>query len=182
MKEALQEHGDAVIAVVATSGTTNFGTIDDIAGIVRTLKEEFDFWLHIDGAYGLAAMLSPQARHKFAGVEEADSLIVDTHKWLFAPFDACALIYRDPNSGRRAHTQKASTSTRSPTPRSGAVGFRHPTDQTTSRTAAVVFRGQLYGVEAYREAIGHSIDLARQIATEIRQQERASGARTRTLP
>src|SRR5699024_9366535 len=106
VRQALAEHGDAVIAVVATSGTTNFGTIDDIAGIAA-LKEEVDFWLHIDGAYGLAAMLAPQVRHRFAGVERADSLIVDPHKWLFAPFDACALIYRDPNIGRRAHTQRA---------------------------------------------------------------------------
>ncbi|RAF64157.1 aspartate aminotransferase family protein, partial [Burkholderia multivorans] len=106
VRAALEEHGDAVIAVVATSGTTNFGTIDDIAGIAA-LKKEFDFWLHIDGAYGLAAMLSPLAKHKFAGVEDADSVIVDPHKWLFAPFDACALIYRDPRNGRRAHTQHA---------------------------------------------------------------------------
>src|SRR5699024_12528914 len=52
-------------------------------------------------------MLAPQVRHRFAGVERAGSLIVDPHKWLFAPFDACALIYRDPNIRRRAHPQRA---------------------------------------------------------------------------
>ena len=66
-----------------------------------------DVWLHIDGAYGLAAMLVERMRPGFAGVELADSLIVDPHKWLFAPFDACALIYRDPAGARLAHTQHA---------------------------------------------------------------------------
>ena len=106
VRAALEEHGASVFAVVATAGSTNFGIVDDVASIAA-LKVEFDFWLHVDGAYGLAAMLSPLARHRFAGVEHADSVIVDPHKWLFAPFDACALIYRDPETGRRAHTQHA---------------------------------------------------------------------------
>ena len=170
VRQALVEHGDAVIAVVATSGTTNFGTIDDIAGIAA-LKEEFDFWLHIDGAYGLAAMLAPQVRHRFAGVERADSLIVDPHKWLFAPFDACALIYRDPNIGRRAHTQRAEyldalTEAQEWSPSDFAI-------QLTRRPRGLPLWYSLasYGAETYREAIGHSIDLAREIATEIRRRE-----------
>lgn len=167
VRAALDEHGDAVIAVVATSGTTNFGTIDDIAGIAA-LKDEYDFWLHIDGAYGLAAMLSPQAKHKFVGVESADSVIVDPHKWLFAPFDACALIYRDPTAGRRAHTQRAEyldtlTETEDWSPSDYAI-------QLTRRPRGLPLWYSLasYGAETYREAIGHSIDLAMQIGTEIR--------------
>ncbi|WP_137825286.1 aminotransferase class V-fold PLP-dependent enzyme [Brevibacterium sp. 2SA] len=167
VREALEEHGDAVIAVVATSGTTNFGTIDDIAGIAA-LKDDFDFWLHIDGAYGLAAMLSPLAKHKFAGVERADSVIVDPHKWLFAPFDACALIYRDPRNGRRAHTQKAEyldTLTESDewSPSDYAIQLtRRP------RGLPLWFSLATYGAQTYRDAISHSIDLARQISTEIK--------------
>ena len=167
VRAALQEHGDAVIAVVATSGTTNFGTIDDIAGIAA-LKGEFDFWLHIDGAYGLAAMLSPLVRHKFAGVESADSVIVDPHKWLFAPFDACALIYRDPAAGRRAHTQRAEyldtlTESQEWSPSDYAI-------QLTRRPRGLPLWYSLasYGAETYREAIGHSIDLAMQIGSEIK--------------
>src|SRR5699024_12268147 len=87
-------------------GTGNLAATVGAAGLAP-LKEEFDCWRDIAGAYGLAAMLAPQVRQRFAGVERADSLIVDPHKWLFAPFDACALIYRDPNIGRRAHTQRA---------------------------------------------------------------------------
>ncbi len=64
-------------------------------------------WLHVDGAYGLAALVAESARHLFAGVERADSFSVDPHKWLFAPFDCAALVYRDPEPARAAHTQHA---------------------------------------------------------------------------
>ena len=96
-----------VFAVVATAGTTNLGFIDDLDGIGLAAQER-DIWFHVDGAYGLAALCAPTVRPLFAGVERADSLIVDPHKWLFAPFDACALIYRDPAIAKRAHTQHAS--------------------------------------------------------------------------
>ena len=58
--------------------------------------------------YGLAALCAPSARGKFAGIEHADSFIVDPHKWLFSPFDSCALLYRDPALARAAHRQHAS--------------------------------------------------------------------------
>lgn len=167
VRAALDEHGDAVIAVVATAGTTNFGTIDDIAGIAA-LKSEFDFWFHVDGAYGLSGMLSPVARHRYSGVESADSVIVDPHKWLFAPYDACALIYRDPETGRRAHTQHAEyldTLT-------DAADFS-PSDyaiQLTRRPRGLPLWYSLatHGAQAYRDAITHSIELAREIGTEIK--------------
>ena len=96
-----------VFAVVATAGTTNLGIIDDLNGVGLAAIER-DIWFHVDGAYGLAALCAPTVRPLFNGVERADSFIVDPHKWLFAPFDACALIYRDPAIAKRAHTQHAS--------------------------------------------------------------------------
>jgi glutamate/tyrosine decarboxylase-like PLP-dependent enzyme len=98
--------GHKVFAIVATAGTTNLGIIDDLQGIGRAAKE-LGIWFHVDGAYGLAALCAPSVRHLFDGVEQADSLIVDPHKWLFAPFDACALIYRNPEIARKVHLQKA---------------------------------------------------------------------------
>jgi glutamate/tyrosine decarboxylase-like PLP-dependent enzyme len=68
---------------------------------------ELGTWMHVDGAYGGAALAAPSVRARFAGIEAADSFIVDPHKWLFAPFDSCALLYRDPDVARRAHTQHA---------------------------------------------------------------------------
>ena len=95
-----------LFAIVVTSGTTNAGVIDDLtaaAGVCRELRT----WLHVDGAYGGAALAAPSVRPRFAGIEAADSFIVDPHKWLFAPFDSCALLYREPEIARRAHTQHA---------------------------------------------------------------------------
>ena len=95
-----------VFAIVATAGTTNAGVIDDLEG-AGSIANELGIWYHVDGAYGGAALCSPTVRPRFAGIERCDSFIVDPHKWLFAPFDCCALLYRDPELGRLAHTQHA---------------------------------------------------------------------------
>ena len=98
-----EEDRDRVFAIVATAGTTNAGVIDDLAGVAEVCAE-FDVWMHVDGAYGGAGLAAPSVRDRYTGIEHADSFIVDPHKWLFAPFDCCALVYRDPNARpRRAH-------------------------------------------------------------------------------
>jgi glutamate/tyrosine decarboxylase-like PLP-dependent enzyme len=97
---------DRVFAVVATGGTTNVGVVDDLAGVGAAARDE-GAWFHVDAAYGGAALVSDRLRPAFAGIELADSFIVDPHKWLFAPFDSCALVYRDPATARAAHTQNA---------------------------------------------------------------------------
>ena len=106
LRAALDADGEGVFAVVATAGTTNLGTIDDLAGVAEVCGER-GLWLHVDGAYGLGALCAPSVRDRFAGIERVDSFIVDPHKWLFAPFDSCALIYREPAFGRAAHRQHA---------------------------------------------------------------------------
>ncbi|HWU22569.1 MAG TPA: aminotransferase class V-fold PLP-dependent enzyme, partial [Nocardioides sp.] len=103
---ATQGELDAVFAIVGTAGTTNLGVVDDLTGLAD-VAEEHGWWFHVDGAYGGAGLAAPSVRHLFAGVERADSFIVDPHKWLFAPYDCCALLYRDPVLARAAHTQRA---------------------------------------------------------------------------
>ena len=80
--------------------------IDDLRA-AADVAAELRTWLHVDGAYGGAALAAPSVRDRFAGIEAADSFIVDPHKWLFAPFDSCALLYREPEIARQAHTQHA---------------------------------------------------------------------------
>lgn len=166
VRAALDEHGDRVFAVVATAGSTNFGIVDDLAGIAEVTTEQ-GTWLHVDGAYGLAGRLSTRRREVFAGLEHADSVIVDPHKWLFAPFDACALIYRDPERGRRAHTQHAEyldtlTETKDWSPSDFAAHLtRRP------RGLPTWFSLATYGVRAYREAIDAAIDLAAEVGRVI---------------
>ena len=108
--EAIQEYeksGGRVFCIVATAGTTNLGIIDHLDSIDDVAVER-DIWFHVDGAYGLAALCAPSVRAKFDGIEYADSFIVDPHKWLFAPFDVCALIYKDPTIAKDALAQHAS--------------------------------------------------------------------------
>ena len=92
--------------MVATAGTTNAGLVDDLTAAADAAAE-LGVWCHVDGAYGLAALAAPSARPRFAGIERADSFVVDPHKWLFAPFDCAALVYREPAVARAAHTQHA---------------------------------------------------------------------------
>jgi glutamate/tyrosine decarboxylase-like PLP-dependent enzyme len=105
LRSALMNSRD-VFAVVASAGTTNAGVIDDLVGVAKVC-ERFGVWMHVDGAYGGAALAAPSVRHLFAGIERADSFIVDPHKWLFATYDCCALVYRQPELPRAAHAQRA---------------------------------------------------------------------------
>jgi glutamate/tyrosine decarboxylase-like PLP-dependent enzyme len=109
LRAHLDQHprgGDA-IAVVATGGTTNAGIVDDLAGVGGVARER-SLWFHVDGAYGCAALFAPSVRSRFDGIELADSFVVDPHKWLFAPFDCAALLYREPRLAKAVHTQDAS--------------------------------------------------------------------------
>jgi len=93
-----------VFAVAASAGTTNAGAVDLLDEIGDVCAEQ-DLWLHVDGAYGLAALCSPDGRRRLAGIDRADSFGVDPHKWLFAPYDCAALVYRDPAIAARTHSQ-----------------------------------------------------------------------------
>lgn len=156
-----------VFAVVATAGTTNLGIIDDLKSVGEVTKQR-SLWFHVDGAYGLAALCAPSMKYKFAGIESVDSFIVDPHKWLFAPFDACALIYREPKLARAVHTQHASYLE---TLHDDEVW--NPSDYAihlTRRTRGLPFWFSLaaYGTDAYAKAMEATIEVARQAAEKIR--------------
>ncbi len=155
-----------VFAVAATGGTTNVGIVDDLAGIAAVTQRE-QLWLHVDGAYGGAALAAPSVRHLFNGVESADSFIVDPHKWLFAPFDSCALLYRNPALAKAAHTQSASyldvlQDDNDWNPSDYAAHL-------TRRARGLPFWFSLatHGSDAYRDAIESSLELTRLTARMI---------------
>ena len=155
-----------VFAVVATAGTTNLGIIDDLKGIGGYAHER-GIWFHVDGAYGLAALCAPSVRAKFDGVEAADSFIVDPHKWLFAPFDACALIYREPELAREVHSQHASYLD---TLKDGAWSPSDYAIQLTRRTRGLPFWFSLaaHGTDAYTDAMEHTLTVAHAAADLVR--------------
>ena len=156
-----------VFAVVATAGSTNLGIIDDLKGVGQIASER-GIWYHIDGAYGLAALASPRSKALFSGIELADSFIVDPHKWLFAPFDACALIYRDPEIARAAHTQHAGYL------ETLDSGQWNPSDYAihlTRRVRGLPFWFSLatHGTNKYAESMDKTMDLARVSAELIKE-------------
>ena len=95
-----------VVAVVATAGATNTGAVDELDEISATCGRR-GIWLHVDAAYGGAALLAPMHRDRFGGIDRADSVTLDPHKWLFTPFECAAVLYRDPAAARAAHRQSA---------------------------------------------------------------------------
>jgi glutamate/tyrosine decarboxylase-like PLP-dependent enzyme len=149
-----------LFAVVTTAGTTNLGIIDDLDGIADVCEKE-DVWLHVDGAYGGAGLAAPSVRHEFNGIERVDSFIVDPHKWLFAPFDSCALLYRDPATARRAHRQHGDYL------EVLYDGIWNPSDYAhhlsrRARGLPLWFSLACHGTEAYAEAVERTIDVARE--------------------
>jgi aromatic-L-amino-acid/L-tryptophan decarboxylase len=167
---ALDEDPDVsdVAAVVCTSGTTNGGIIDDLAGVGEIAKQR-GWWFHVDGAYGGSGIFARSLRDKYAGIEEADSFILDPHKWLFTPFDCCAIIYRQPELARAVHTQDASYLDVIHV----SEGEWNPTDYAhhltrRARGLPLWFSMAVYGLDAYREAIEAAVRLARDTADLIK--------------
>ena len=170
LSAALAGHprADDVIGVVATAGTTNAGIVDDLAG-VADVAEARSLWFHIDGAYGGAALFAPSVRDKFAGFDRADSFIVDPHKWLFAPFDCAALIYRQPNLAKAVHTQDASylevLHSEDPEEWNPSDYAYHLTRR--ARGLPIWFSMAVNGLDAYRDAVEAGLAIARASAQLI---------------
>ena len=160
-----------MFAVAATAGTTNAGIIDDLAGIGAVARAH-DLWFHVDGAYGGAALFAPSVRARFAGVEAADSFLVDPHKWLYAPFDSCALLYRDPELARAAHSQEASYLDPMRELIDGE-GSWNPSDYAyhlsrRARGLPLWFSLAVHGTDAYATAVERVLALARAAAERVR--------------
>ena len=168
LRTVLEREPD-VFAVVASAGTTNEGLIDDLADIADVC-EEFEVWMHVDGAYGGAGLAAPSVRPLFDGIERADSFIVDPHKWLFAPYDCCALVYREPALARAVHAQHASyldhIDRDSWNPSEFALHLSR-----RARGLPLWFSLATHGTDRYRDAIEKCLATAREVAESIRASE-----------
>ena len=160
--------GGDVIAVVATAGTTNAGIIDDLAGVAEVCAAR-QLWFHVDGAYGAAGLFAPSIRGRYTGIERADSFVVDPHKWLFAPYDCAALVYREPHLAKAVHTQDAAYLDVLHT---GAPGEWNPSDYAyhltrRARGLPLWFSLAVHGTDAYRDAIEAVLATTQQLADRI---------------
>ena len=166
LRAVLEAEGpETFFAVVATAGTTNFGIVDDLDSVAQVCSE-YGIWFHVDGAYGGAGLAAPTVRHLFAGIERADSFIVDPHKWLFAPFDCCALLYREPALARGAHAQKASyldvLNDGQWNPTEYAIGLTR-----RARGLPLWFSLATHGTKAYTASVERTLEVTRFAEAEI---------------
>lgn len=160
--------GKHAIAIVASAGTTATGAIDPLAEIAAIAKGN-GLWLHVDGAYGaLAAIAEPD---KFCGLELADSLSLDPHKWLYQPLDCGCLLFRDAGNAQRAFAHSADyAKSLYADPIEGFAFFEESMELSRRFRALKVWLSMRYhGLEKFRQAIRDDLRHARMLADLVRQ-------------
>lgn len=153
------------LMVIANAGTTLTGAVDDLWAIAD-LCEEFGMWMHVDGAYGAPAAASPKVAHLFRGLERADSVTIDAHKWMGMPKSCSALLTKHPNALLRAfgHDEKYMLhEEESANPVDRTFEYSRP-----FRSLKVWLAFRLYGAQQYREWIDETLENAKLFTEAVR--------------
>jgi len=160
--------GYTPFCMIATAGTTNTGTIDPLDEIATLCKQE-NLWFHIDGAYGGAAILSNKGSKALKGIQKADSLTVDPHKWFFQPYEMGCLLVRNHKWLSQTFTEKPEY-LRDIEGNTSEINFYDHGVQLTRRFRALKLYMSIktYGLNSFKEAVSYSIDLAEKTENYIR--------------
>ncbi|MEZ4810562.1 MAG: aminotransferase class V-fold PLP-dependent enzyme [Allomuricauda sp.] len=154
--------------LIATSGTTNTGTIDPLSDLADICKKE-NIWFHIDGAYGAAAYVSQKGKHLMKGLEKADSLTVDPHKWFYQPYEMGCLLVRNHKHLSHTFTEKPEY-LRDIEGNTSEINFYDHGIQLTRRFRALKFYMSLktFGLKEFRSAMEYNIELAEEVEAFLR--------------
>jgi glutamate/tyrosine decarboxylase-like PLP-dependent enzyme len=161
--------GRTPIAIAATAGAIATGAIDPLPELADIAHRE-GLWLHVDGAYGgLAALAVPE---KFRGLERADSLSLDAHKWLYQPIECGCLLYRDEQAARKAFSHSADyVKVLSEDPTEAFTFFDESMELTRRFRALKLWMSlQYHGRRAFRDAIAQDLKHAQFLAELVRSQ------------
>ena len=155
--------------VVANAGTVDTGAVDPLAEI-REIADRFQLWMHVDGSYGAFAILAESARRLFGGIEQADSIALDPHKWLYLPVDVGCVIYRDPEIARAAFAHEADYTRMFGEKADEAFAFWDYGPELSRRFRALKVWMLLKGVglESLSEAIESNLACARYLESMVR--------------
>jgi glutamate/tyrosine decarboxylase-like PLP-dependent enzyme len=158
--------GKIPLAVVASAGTVNTGAIDPLEAIAR-IARQYGLWFHIDGAYGALAAIAQ--RTKFNGIELADSISLDAHKWLYQPLDCGCLLYRSSEAAQKAFSHTGDyTRALSADPIEGFAFFEESLELSRRFRALKLWLSLRYhGLAAFRESIKKDLKHARRLAEAI---------------
>jgi glutamate/tyrosine decarboxylase-like PLP-dependent enzyme len=164
--------GVTPIAVVGSAGTTGTGAIDPLEEIADICAER-GIWYHVDAAYGGAGVLAPDLRALFAGIERADSITFDPHKWLYTPQPSASLLVRDPDLLRRSFSVHAAYvhEDRDLTGAGQNIGEMGPTWSRPFMALKVWMSLAAHGLDAYARRISHDVELARYLDAEAERRD-----------
>ncbi|WP_119422379.1 pyridoxal phosphate-dependent decarboxylase family protein [Desertibaculum subflavum] len=156
--------------LVGTAGTVNTGAVDDLERLAG-IAVRHQLWFHVDGAFGALAALSPRLRSRLAGIEHADSIAFDFHKWAHVPYDAGFLLVRDPDAHKRTFANPAAYLARAP--EGLAAGETWPCDLGPDlsrgfRALKVWFTFQTFGADHIGAAIEHCCAVAQHLERRLR--------------
>ncbi len=162
--------GRRPFCVVGNAGTVNTGAIDDLSGLADRAAEE-GLWLHVDGAFGALAALSARLRPLVRGLERADSIAFDLHKWMYMPYDIGCVLVRDPEAHQRPFATHATYLGRLPrgaSPIDRDPGTLGPELSTTLRGLKAWLLLKEHGVAKYARLIEQNVDQAAYLADRVR--------------
>jgi glutamate/tyrosine decarboxylase-like PLP-dependent enzyme len=162
---ALEELGGKPAIVIATAGDVNTGDFDPLADVAE-LAGAHGAWMHVDGAFGLFAAASPQTRHLVRGIEAADSVAVDGHKWLNVPYESGFAFVRDPVMHAGAFSAPAAYLGTEATARP-VFGNLSPEMSRRARALPVWATLRAYGREGYRAMVERHLRLAQRVARQV---------------
>jgi aromatic-L-amino-acid/L-tryptophan decarboxylase len=145
---------------VGTAGTTNTGAVDSLEELAKICRRE-DLWLHVDAAYGGASLLTSEGKHLLAGIEKADTVVIDAHKWLFQPFEFGCILARDKEQLKDTFQMKADYTE----DLKGGLNLSDYGLQLSRSFKALKlwFSLRLFGEAAFRQAVKHGLDMAREL-------------------